>query len=497
MFLASSNISNGWADNEVIAGIKLFHVLACVAILGVALVAGLAFRWLMRRWIDAGGDIPAVTPNTTTGVAVNQTAASGTWRRRALKSLVQPVSCFIWIYGGYAAVSILLGPLNAGEKTSWILSALDSSADIALMVLIVWLLLRLAEIAGARLKQWAAATGKTWDILLAAFFAEALRLIPPIIGLILIVPALHIAPRYQQLAGHSLSVLLILAMGAMFIQLANSAEGAILGRYRIDIADNLAARKIHTQAKLLKKVALIVIGTFTLASMLMVFDPVRQLGASILASAGVAGIIIGFAAQHSLSTLFAGVQLALTQPIRLDDAVIVEGEWGRIEEITLTYVVVRIWDLRRLIVPVSYFIEKPFQNWTRVSADLLGSVFLYVDFTVPVKALREELDRILAASKLWDGKVKVLQVTDAKERTLELRILASASDSGRTFDLRCEVREKLVDFLQQHYPRSLPTVRTEWIADPPAAPTGNGHRNGGLVAITRPEPMSAMVDGAN
>ena len=178
-----------------------------------------------------------------------------------------------------------------------------------------------------------------------------------------------------------------------------------------------------------------------------------------LASAGVAGIVIGFAAQKSLATLLAGFQIALTQPIRIDDVVIVEGEWGRIEEITLTYVVVRIWDLRRLIVPITYFIEQPFQNWTRVSADILGTVFLYVDYNVPVDAVRKELTRLLEASPLWDRKVNVLQVTDSKEGTVELRALASASDAGRAFDLRCDVREKLVAFIQQNYPESLPRLR--------------------------------------
>jgi small-conductance mechanosensitive channel len=193
----------------------------------------------------------------------------------------------------------------------------------------------------------------------------------------------------------------------------------------------------------------------------MLFEPVRQLGASVLASAGVIGIIVGFAAQRTIANLFAGFQLALTQPIRIDDVVIVENEWGRIEEITLTYVVVRIWDLRRLIVPLSYFIERPFQNWTRAQADLLGTVFLYTDYTIPVDTVREELNRIVGQSKNWDGKVCGLQVTNATERTLELRALASAADSSRAWDLRCEIREKLVFFVQRHYPESLPRQRSE------------------------------------
>jgi small-conductance mechanosensitive channel len=171
--------------------------------------------------------------------------------------------------------------------------------------------------------------------------------------------------------------------------------------------------------------------------------------------------VIGFAAQRTIANLFAGFQLALTQPIRIDDVVIVEGEWGRIEEITLTYVVVRIWDLRRLILPLSYFIEQPFQNWTRQAADILGTVFIYTDYTIPVQAVRDELKRIVAKSSAWDGKVCVLQVTNATERALELRALASAPDASKAWDLRCEIREKLILFIQKHYPASLPKVRAE------------------------------------
>jgi small-conductance mechanosensitive channel len=210
--------------------------------------------------------------------------------------------------------------------------------------------------------------------------------------------------------------------------------------------------------------AVTIIGVFTLASMLMVFDSVRQFGASILASAGIAGIIVGFAAQRSIATLLAGFQIALTQPIRLDDVVIVENEWGRIEEITLTYVVVRVWDLRRLVVPITYFIEQPFQNWTRSSADILGTVFLYVDYGVPLDAIRVEFARILQASRYWDRKVSVLQVTDAKEHTLELRALASAADASLAWDLRCEIREKLIMFIQHTYPESLPRFRASFDA---------------------------------
>jgi len=194
---------------------------------------------------------------------------------------------------------------------------------------------------------------------------------------------------------------------------------------------------------------------------LMSFDEFRQLGTGILASAGLVGLVVGFAAQKTLGNLLAGIQLAITQPIRLDDVVIVEGEWGRIEEITLTYVVVRIWDLRRLVLPIGYFLERPFQNWTRVSADILGTVFLYVDYTVPVDAIRAELERIVQGSKDWDGEVCGVQVTDTSAQGIELRALVSAADASKAWDLRCAVREQLVAFLQREYPAALPRLRGE------------------------------------
>jgi small-conductance mechanosensitive channel len=177
------------------------------------------------------------------------------------------------------------------------------------------------------------------------------------------------------------------------------------------------------------------------------FESVRKLGAGLLTGVGIGGIIIGFAAQKSLGNLLAGFQIAFTQPIRIDDVLVVEGEWGRVEDITLTYVVLNIWDQRRLILPINYFIEKPFQNWTRTTAEILGTVFLYVDYSVPVDKLREELTRLLKASPLWDQRVGILQVTDSKENTLELRALVSARNSSQAFDLRCYIRENLIKFL--------------------------------------------------
>jgi len=209
------------------------------------------------------------------------------------------------------------------------------------------------------------------------------------------------------------------------------------------------------------KVILVIIVVIALATMLMSFDKIRAIGLSILASAGIMGIIVGFAAQRSLATLLAGLQIAITQPIRINDVVIVDGEWGTIEEITLTYVVVKIWDLRRMIVPVTFFLEKSFQNWTRSTTNIVGTVFLYVDYTAPVPEIRQKLLEFLQGSKIWDKEVWCLQVTNATERVLELRAMMSAADAPASWDLRCEIREKLVDFLKETYPECLPRAREE------------------------------------
>ncbi len=234
---------------------------------------------------------------------------------------------------------------------------------------------------------------------------------------------------------------------------------SLLKQYDINQENNLKARKVYTQINVLEKVANFLIILLGIGLILISFESIRQIGVGLFASAGVAGIIIGFSAQKAIGTLIAGIQIAITQPFRLEDAVVVEGEWGWIEEINLNYVVVRIWDQRRLILPSTYFLEKPFQNWTRTSADIIGSVFIHTDYTIPFEELRKELDRILEKTDLWDKKVKVLQVTDAKEFTVESRILVSARNSPTAWDLRVYVREKMVEFVQKNYPESLPKTR--------------------------------------
>jgi len=262
---------------------------------------------------------------------------------------------------------------------------------------------------------------------------------------------------------HALSLVLIASIAWVIVRLTDVAEDLLLQRFDIDQADNRTARRIRTQAVVLQRIVAVIVGVIALAVMLTTFPQVRVMGASILASAGVAGLVIGLAAQSTLSNLLAGVQIALTDPMRIDDVVVVENEWGRIEEITFTYVVVRIWDERRLIVPISYFATNPFENWTRNRSEILGSVMLRVDYTVPVDDVRQELTRLVTESPLWDGRLARLQVTDTTEQTVVLRALLSAADSSSAWDLRCEVREGLIDFIRERYPQALPRTRAEFI----------------------------------
>jgi len=299
------------------------------------------------------------------------------------------------------------------------------------------------------------------DASLARHSRRPSTLILPLLAVIIAERVLPVSPATRDALAHAVGLGLIASVAWLLVVMIDVGEDVITGRYKVEIADNLTARRIQTQVKVLRRIAQVVVTIVTLAIMLMTFPAIHQIGASLLASAGLAGLVLGVAMRSTLASLIAGIQIALTQPIRIEDAVVVEGEWGWIEEITTTYVVVRIWDLRRLMVPLAYFIEKPFQNWTHRTADLLASVFIYTDYTVPVNALRQELARILKSTDKWAGKVCVLQVTDAREHTLELRAIMDARDSSTAWDLRCDVREKLIEFLQREYPQCLPKTRAE------------------------------------
>jgi small-conductance mechanosensitive channel len=287
------------------------------------------------------------------------------------------------------------------------------------------------------------------------------RLAVLILAMIIAVPVAPIEPHTQALLSILLLMAIIGLIGWAILMVLHIGATIYLRRFRLDAEDNLLARKHNTQVRVLLRAADILVILITLGAMLMTVPEVRQYGVSLLTSAGLAGIVAGLAARPVLTNLFAGVQIAMAQPIRLEDAVVVEGEYGNIEEITATYVVVRLWDLRRMIVPLSYFIEKPFQNWTRETNTLIGTVMLYVDYAAPVDAIRGKADEIVNASSKWDGRVFNLSVTELRHDSMQLRILASAADAGKAFDLRCEIREKLVDWLRREHPGSLPRARAQ------------------------------------
>lgn len=255
------------------------------------------------------------------------------------------------------------------------------------------------------------------------------------------------------------SISLIAGFTWLIIALVRVFFRRMLKKYDINQPNNLQSRKVHTQYNILERILTFIIIITAISITLMLFDGVRKIGFSLFASAGIATIILGLAAQKVIGTILAGLQIAITQPIRIDDVVIVEKEWGWIEEITLTYVVIRIWDKRRLVVPSTYFIDQPFQNWTRTTAEIMGTVFIYASYQVPIDALREEFTRLLKANPLWDGQVNNMQVTDAKENVIEIRALMSARNSPEAWDLRVDVREKLIGFLQKNHPNCLPLTR--------------------------------------
>ncbi|VWX62184.1 Mechanosensitive ion channel protein MscS [Burkholderiales bacterium 8X] len=285
------------------------------------------------------------------------------------------------------------------------------------------------------------------------------RLVFPLVALQMVWQAAPDGLPYLAALQHLNGILLIGAVTWFLIRAVNGIADGVLAANPYDVTDNLHARRVLTQTRVLSRTANTLLSVAGVSMMLMTFPGARQVGASLLASAGVIGIVAGLAAKPVFSNLIAGLQIALSQPIRIDDVLVVEGEWGRVEEITGTFVVLRIWDDRSLILPLSYFIEKPFQNWTRSSSQLLGSVFIYADYGMPLAPLRAEVERLVKAATEWDGRFFNLQVTDATERTMQLRVLCTAASSSLAFDLRCKVREGVIDFMQREYPQFLPRLR--------------------------------------
>jgi len=314
---------------------------------------------------------------------------------------------------------------------------------------------------------------------------------------------LHSAPdRLDSIetVRHVSNVLFIAAITWLLIRCVRGFAEGVIAAKPSDTVDNLNARRLSTQTRVLARTTMFGIGLIGAALICMTFPSIRQLGASLLASAGVAGLIAGIAARPVLGNLIAGLQIGLAQPIRLDDVVIVEGEWGWIDEITGTYVVVRLWDQRRLIVPLQWWIEHPFQNWTRTGAELIGTVFLWVDYRMPLEPLRAELKAACESSQDWDGRVALLQVTDAGTQSMQLRCLVSSANSPRNWDLRCHVRERLLLCMQRDWPEYLPRLRAEMnspdhdgLAPKAPAPPAEGIAGTEMAA---PQRVPAHADGA-
>lgn len=296
-------------------------------------------------------------------------------------------------------------------------------------------------------------------------FNKILSFFIPLVVFSSLLPFTRFNPSTFSVVSKIIEILLVSCFAILLIRTVRVLEDYLYHRFDVRKENNLRERKIRTQIVFIRKLIITIIIIVSIAIILLSFESMQKIGAGLLTGVGVGGIIIGFAAQKSLGNLLAGFQIAFTQPLRMDDVLIVEGEWGRVEEINLTYVVVNIWDKRRLVLPINYFIEKPFQNWTRTTAEILGTVFIYTDFTVPVAQLREKLTSLLTGHPLWDGQVNVLQVTDFRERTMEIRCLMSCRNSGQAFDLRCYVREQMIDYIQTHFPESLSKTRVAYQED--------------------------------
>jgi small-conductance mechanosensitive channel len=344
-----------------------------------------------------------------------------------------------------------------GDTRTWLISGATLASAVGLALIVHFVLFFAVE----RILQHKDANTES---LLTRRAKKSTRVIFPLLALVFAVPLAPIPGTLKNILEHALGLGVIALVGWTIVILTELAGNIIFARYSMDSPDNLSARRIRTQTQVLQRIFTLTVSIVTASIMLMTFPAVRHVGVSLLASAGLAGLIVGMAARSTLSNLIAGIQVALTQPIRIEDAIVLEGEWGWIEEINTTYIVVRLWDLRRLIVPLSYFIEKPIQNWTRTTANLLGTVMIYADYTVPIQELREELHRILETTKLWDKKTWALQVTDATERTVQIRALMSARNGPEAFNLRCYVRERLVQFLSDKCPFALPKHREEQIS---------------------------------
>jgi small-conductance mechanosensitive channel len=433
---------NTFLQRVVFDRVTWMRLLSCVLTLALLSLLSGWFVWIVRR---RAGEIESTRYQS--------------WLALSAAAIRKPVALFLWMCGGaFAVLPIAAGIVDRSTRIFWG-RALTAILYAGWIIALLWLVFRAIRAIEKRMRLWAERTRSLPGKIVVPIVGQSLRLSVPLLGTILLLPLLKLPENWAWITQKGVGILFIVTLSFLIVHGINAMQAALLSRQRLDLPDNLSARRIYTQVSVIRKIIITTVVIIATGSVLMLFDPVRQFGTSILASAGIAGIVLGFAAQRTLGNVLAGIQIALTQPLLIDDIVVVEGEFGQIEEITLTYVTVRTWDLRRLILPITYFVEKPFQNWSRVSTDLLGAVILYLDYQAPIGELRKELKRLVENNAKWDRKVCGLQVTDTKQSTIEVRALVSATDPGKLSDLRCEVREGLIEYLCRNHPESLPRQR--------------------------------------
>src|SRR5262245_53837201 len=440
--------SNAFLQQQIVGPVTWMRLLSAVgALVVLSLIAG-SFVWIVRRRAGA-----------------IQSKRYQSWLALSAAAIRKPFALFIIMCGGAFALAPIVASIASRPTRLFFAGALIDIFYAGSIIALLWLVFRAIRALGKRMHLWADRTASLLAKVIVPILEQALQLAVPLLGIILLLPVLKLPEAWMWVTQKGLGILLIIALSLLIVRGINAVQAALLSRHRRDVPNNASARRIHTQVSVIRKVIVSAVVIIAVGSILMLFDPVRQFGTSILASAGIAGIVVGFAAQKTLGNILAGIQIALTQPLLIDDSVVVEGEFGQIEEITLTYVTVRTWDLRRMILPITYFVEKPFQNWSRISPEVLGTVILYLDYQAPLGELRAELKRLVEHNPKWDGKVCGLQVTDTKQTAVEVRALVSSTDPAKAFDLRCEVREGLIEFLRRYHPESLPRVRN--VIEPP------------------------------
>jgi small-conductance mechanosensitive channel len=438
----AENSGNAFLQRQIVGRLTWMRLLSGAGALVVLSLLAALFVWIIRR---RAGTI--------------QSKRHQSWFALSASAIRKPIALFLVTCGGALALTPIVASITSRPTRLFFAGALTDTFYTGCIIALLWLVFRAIRAVGKRMHLWADRTASLLAKVVIPILEQTLQLSVPLLGIILLLPVIKLPENWTWVTEKGLGILLIVALSFLIVRAINAVQAALLSRHRIDVPDNASARRIYTQVSVIRKVMVTAVVIIATGSILMLFDPVRQFGTSILASAGIAGVVIGFAAQKTLGNVLAGIQIALTQPLLIDDIVVVEGEFGQIEEITLTYVTVRTWDLRRMILPITYFVEKPFQNWSRISAEVLGTVILYLDYQVPLGELRKELKRLVENNPKWDRKVCGLQVTDTKQSTVEVRALVSSNDPGKAFDLRCEVREGLIQFLQGHHPESLPRVR--------------------------------------